>query len=248
MKCCVIIPVFNHGAAIGAVANAVRRHELHCILVDDGSEASCASVLDQLVRDHAAAFTLERLGSNQGKGAAMLAGFRKAHALGFSHALQIDADGQHDVADIPAFVELARRYPERLICGRPVYDASVPRVRLYGRYLTHVLVYLNTLSFAIRDSMCGFRVYPLAATIKLIDRVEIAKRMDYDIDIAVRLYWSGVEIVNHDTPVTYPSDGVSHFRMTRDNARITRIHALLFLGMLRRLPQLLRRHDGGRVA
>jgi hypothetical protein len=80
---------------------------------------------------------------------------------------------------------------------------------------------------------------------QLIERVAIAERMDYAIDIAVRLYWSGLDIVNHDTPVTYPSDGVSHFRMARDNARITRIHALLFLGMLRRLPQLLRRRDSG---
>jgi glycosyltransferase involved in cell wall biosynthesis len=245
MKCCVIIPVFNHGAAIGAVANAVRDHGLHCILVDDGSDASCAAVLDQLVAHHAFAFTLKRLSSNQGKGAAMLAGFRVAHAMGFTHALQIDADGQHNVADIPVFVELARQYPQRLICGRPVYDASVPKVRLYGRYLTHFLVFVNTLSRAIRDSMCGFRVYPLDATMQLIERVAIAERMDYDIDIAVRLYWSGLDIVNHDTPVTYPSDGVSHFRMARDNARITRIHALLFLGMLRRLPQLLRRRDSG---
>jgi glycosyltransferase involved in cell wall biosynthesis len=241
MKCCVIIPVFNHGSAVGAVANAVRNHGLHCILVDDGSNASCAAVLDALVLEHGSAFTLKRLSSNQGKGAAMLAGFRVAHAMGFSHALQIDADGQHDVSDIPDFIELARQYPDRLICGRPVYDASVPRVRLYGRYLTHMLVFVNTLSRAIRDSMCGFRVYPLPATIELIDHVAIAKRMDYDIDIAVRLYWSGVDVVNHDTPVTYPSDGVSHFRMARDNARITRIHAVLFLGMLSRLPQLLRR-------
>ena len=241
MNCCVIIPVFNHGGAIGAVAHAVRTLGLPCILVDDGSNAACAAVLDQLVNDHAAAFTLQRLNPNQGKGAAMLAGFRVARSMGFSHALQIDADGQHDVGDIPAFIELAQRYPHHLICGRPVYDESVPRVRLYGRYLTHFLVFVNTLSRDIRDSMCGFRVYPLDATMRLIDQVKIATRMDYDIDIAVRLYWSGVDVINHDTPVTYPSDGVSHFRMARDNARITRIHAVLFVGMLARLPQLLRR-------
>lgn len=84
----------------------------------------------------------------------MMAGLHAAHASGFSHALQIDADGQHDTG-IPlrrAGVES----PSTLICGTPVYDESVPKGRLYGRYATHIWVWINTLSLAIRDSMCGF--------------------------------------------------------------------------------------------
>jgi hypothetical protein len=115
----------------------------------------------------------------------------------------------------------------------------VPRGRLYGRYATHVWVWINTLSLDIRDSMCGFRVYPLASLMPLLARVRIGRRMDFDSDVIVRLHWRGVAVVNLPTRVTYPRDGISHFRLWRDNARISAMHARLFLGMLLRSPLLL---------
>ena len=102
-----MIPVYNHGEAVGAVAANVRAHGLHCILVDDGSSADCAAVLDALAQ--APDVTLVRLAVNQGKGGAMMAGLRAAAAAGYTHALQIDADGQHDAGDVPRFLERAAR-------------------------------------------------------------------------------------------------------------------------------------------
>lgn len=235
----VVIPVYNHPATIGDVVAAVRREGLPCILVDDGSEPRCAQVLRSLACQAAPPVHLVRLDRNQGKGAAMVAGFEAAANAGFTHALQIDADGQHDVGDITRFLALAREHPAAVICGCPVYDASVPRGRLYGRYATHVWVWINTLSLDIRDSMCGFRVYPLRSLLPLLARVRIGRRMDFDSDIIVRLHWRGVPVVNVPTRVTYPRDGISHFRMWRDNARISLMHARLFAGMLVRLPLLL---------
>jgi hypothetical protein len=168
-----------------------------------------------------------------------VAGFRAAAARGHTHVLQIDADGQHAAADIPLFLEQARRRPDAVIAGCPVYDESVPRARLYGRYATHVWVWINTLSLDIRDSMCGFRVYPLASLLPLLDATRIGRRMDFDSDVIVRLHWRGVPVVNQPTRVTYPLDGVSHFRMLRDNVRISLMHARLFVGMLLRSPLLL---------
>ncbi len=233
----VVIPVYNHGAAIGAMASGVREHGLPLILVDDGSEPGCAAVLDALVASDDA-INLVRLPINQGKGAAMIAGFRRASELGHSHVLQIDADGQHDVADIPAFLEQSRQHPRALVCGCPIFDESVPKSRLYGRYATHVWVWINTWSFAIRDSMCGFRVYPLTPVIKLVDEVSLGRRMDFDVEVLVRLYWRGMAIINLPTRVNYPSDGVSHFDLLHDNLRITAMHTRLFFGMLLRAPML----------
>ena len=241
MKLCVVIPVFNHGAAIGAVVDAVCAHALPCLLVDDGSEPGCAAVIRTLAETHPEAVRALRLEKNQGKGGAMMAGFREAHAQGYSHVLQIDADGQHNSADLPHFVELATQHPDSIICGTPIYDASVPKGRLYGRYATHIWVWINTLSFAIKDSMCGFRVYPLPPTIELIDDVAIGRRMDFDVEIIVRLFWRGLGVINQPTRVQYPADGVSHFRLWRDNVLISRMHARLFFGMLLRLPMLLAR-------
>jgi glycosyltransferase involved in cell wall biosynthesis len=241
---CVVIPVYDHEHAIGAVVAAVLAHGLHCILVDDGSKASCAAVLDQLAAATPATVTLVRLAQNQGKGGAVMAGFAQAGKSGYSHVLQVDADGQHNAGDIDAFIALARAHPDAVIAGCPVYDASVPALRLYARYLTHIWVWINTLSFAIRDSMCGFRVYPVAAVLRLIARQALGKRMNFDIEILVRLYWDGVAIVNLPTRVSYPADGVSHFKGLLDNVLITRMHTTLFFGMLLRMPRLLARKLG----
>mgnify|MGYP003576495803 CR=1 FL=1 len=235
----VVIPVYNHPASIGHVVAQVRAQGLPCILVDDGSDAECARVLDVLADGNEGTVSLVRLSRNQGKGAAMVAGFREAGRRGHSHVLQIDADGQHACDDIPRFIALARSHPAAVIAGYPVYDESVPRARLVGRYATHVWVWINTLSLDIHDSMCGFRLYPLDSLLPLLDSVNIGRRMEFDSDIIVRLHWRGVPVVNQPTRVTYPRDGVSHFRMWRDNARISAMHARLFVGMLWRAPLLL---------
>ena len=240
-KPCVLIPVYDHEHAIGAVLAAVLGHGLPCILVDDGSSDGCARVLDQLAAATPERVTLVRRALNGGKGAAVLSGFEAAAKAGYSHLLQVDADGQHDAADIPRFIALARAHPHAVIAGCPVYDDSVPALRLYARYLTHVWIWINTLSFAIRDSMCGFRVYPVAPVVALAARRQLGKRMNFDPEILVRLYWEGVEVVNLPTRVSYPTDGVSHFLALKDNLLITRMHATLFFGMLLRLPRLLAR-------
>jgi len=235
----VVIPVYNHGEAIGATLAGVLAQGLPCLLVDDGSNADCARILDGLVATHAPQATLLRLAENQGKGGAVMAGLREALRRGYTHALQIDADGQHDTGDLGAFVAEARAHPDDVINGQPVYDATVPKGRLYGRYATHVWVWINTVSFEIRDAMCGFRMYPLAPTVRLMDDVAIGRRMDFDVEVIVRLYWRGLRVRNRPTRVIYPEDGVSHFNLWRDNVRISWMHARLFFGMLPRLPMLL---------
>ena len=244
MNVCIVIPYHNHPGAIGQVVAALRPLGLPCRIVDDGSDAPSQEVLAQLIQRENAReswLTLQRLDVNQGKGAAVMAGCDAALAQGFTHALQIDADGQHDVNDVPRLLELARARPRALISGQAVYDDSVPRSRLYGRYITHFWVWVNTLSFEIRDSMCGLRVYPLAAASAIWRKHRIGRRMDFDTEIMVRLSWSGVPVINVPTRVTYPMDGVSHFRMLRDNVFISAMHTRLFFGMLWRLPLLLGR-------
>lgn len=236
---CVVIPVYNHEHAIGNVLAQVLAHGLPVILVDDGCSAACAAVLDHLVGAHPERVVLERHAVNQGKGGAVLTGFARATRDGYSHVLQVDADGQHNVADVPRFLDAARAAPRSVIAGCPLYDASVPALRLYARYLTHVWVWINTLSLSIRDSMCGFRVYPVAPVLALARRRRLGLRMNFDIEILVRLYWDGFAIVNLPTRVGYPQDGVSHFKAWTDNALISRLHMTLFFGMLPRIPSLL---------
>jgi len=236
-KPCAVIPVYNHETAVPAVVKALQAADLPCVLVDDASSPACAAVLEQLAEGEN--IFLVKLPVNQGKGGAVMAGLREASRRGFSHALQVDADGQHDLQDVATFLDAPRSHPEALICGYPQYDESVPKGRLYARYLTHVWVWINSLSLQIPDSMCGFRVYPLPPVLALIDSARIGKRMDFDPEILVRLSWRNQPMRWLPTRVHYPQDGLSHFRLFHDNALISGMHTRLFFGMLLRLPSIL---------
>lgn len=239
MRLCVLIPIYNHGAGIVGVLEQLREYPLPVLLIDDGSDTDCAALLRRLAADDPGKLTLIRRSRNGGKGAAVITGLREASARGYTHALQVDADGQHDLADLPAFIAWAHANPSSLITGEPRYDDSVPKSRLYGRYLSHFWVWINTLSLDIRDSLCGFRIYPLTPTMAVLNSERLGRHMEFDCEILVRLHWRGVPILSLPTAVHYPPDGVSHFRLGRDNLLIAGMHTRLFIGMLRRFPRLL---------
>lgn len=233
-KACIVVPVFNHGRGAAVLAEKLEPLGLTTFMVNDGSDAQSRRCLLELQERYETIILLEHA-TNQGKGAAVLTGLRTAYAHGYSHALQIDADGQHDAEDIPRFLALAKERPDAVITGQPEFDHTVPKGRLIARYITHVWVWIETLSFTIRDSMCGFRVYPLAPVIRLADRVELGRRMDFDPEILVRLHWEGMTILSRPTKVSYPEDGQSHFKLLQDNYLISRMHTRLFFGMLWRV-------------
>lgn len=233
-RACAVVPCYNHGATAGAVVAPLVAHGLDVLLVDDGSDATTAQALRVLAMQQPRMQVLT-LAQNSGKGAAVVHGLREAAKRGFTHALQVDADGQHDLNDVPRFLAAGQREPNAVVCGEPRYDASAPASRRYGRWITHFWVWLETHSFAIGDALCGFRLYPLAPTLGLANRVHLAQGMSFDIDVIVRLAWEGVPISNVPTAVTYPPGGLSHFRLLRDNLRISGTHTRLFFGMLWRL-------------
>ncbi|MDD2759401.1 MAG: glycosyltransferase family 2 protein [Methylomonas sp.] len=237
-KPCLLIPVYNHEGPLPDIVRRLAPYGLPCILVDDGSEPGCADVIRGLAERHTWVETI-RHPENRGKGGAVKTGLSWAQAQGYSHAVQIDADGQHDLNDLDRFLQAARQNPEAAVIGRPLFDESIPKLRFYARYLTHVWVHINTLSLQIPDAMCGYRVYPVAACNRLIQHADLDDRMAFDVEILVRLVWQGVAMVVIPTKVGYPEDGISHFRGLEDNLRISLTHARLFCGMLIRLPCLI---------
>ncbi len=258
---CVIIPVYNHYQHIHTVVDelaSISRYVLPepstpstansgkqcgpkfpCLIIDDGSSSPCREILHDIACNRSW-IELIRLEHNQGKGVAVTTGLKHAHQRGFSHALQIDADGQHDVNDIPRFLNRARSHPHAVVTGVRRYGEMPPK-RRYGRMVTDAWVWINTLSPAIKDSMCGYRLYPLPETMALLSSTTVGRRMDFDTDILVRLYWHGIAIEQLETRVRY-HNSISHFDILKDNLRISRMHAKLFLGMLSRLPMLMARN------
>ncbi len=238
----VVIPVYNHPNRIEQVLSQILERTPHCILVNDGSDEPCTQLLQRLANQygHEQVTLVEHI-YNQGKGAAVITGMKVAFAKHFTHVLQVDADGQHQLSDIEKFIAIAQLNPEAIISGYPIYDATVPKGRLYGRYLTHVWVWINTLSFRIKDSMCGFRVYPLQSIEPVYRQQYLSPRMSWDTEMIVKTDWAGIPIINVPTKIHYPENGVSHFRIFKDNVLISWMHTRLFFGMLRRSPRLLYR-------
>ena len=241
MSYCIVIPNYNHTLVIEKLIASLVEYKLPVIMVNDGSDTDSAAFM-QMLADKYSFLTLVNHSHNQGKGAAVHTGLKYANSMGFTHAIQVDADGQHDITDINKLVVLSQAQPQQLISGRPIYNESVPKHRYYARYLTHVWVWIETLSFDIKDTMCGFRVYPLTETLALLAKHDsIGQYMSFDTEIIVRLYWDGVETTFMPTKVNYPENGVSHFRVWEDNLAISWMHTRLVFGMLKRLPQLLLR-------
>ena len=238
MKGGIIIPVYKHGKACVAVVEGLLQYSYPIILVDDGNGEETKSYLQQIVTAHPEV-TLVTLEKNSGKGAAFGAGIVKAYEMGITHALQIDADGQHDISRTPFFMQKAEQYPTAMILGYPEYDASVPGHRKNGRKFANNWAKIVSFEGGIMDSMCGFRVYPVQETYHFVTRCRYDRRMGFDIDILVRLIWKGLPFIFFPVHVTYPSDGISNFRMVQDNARISWVYTKLCCGMLLRLPLLI---------
>lgn len=235
-KLCALIPTYNHHAALPGIVEQLHLAELPVYIVDDGSGTDTQAALKTLKGIH-----LMRLPLNSGKGAALEQGFNWVATLGFTHVFQVDADGQHALEGLTDFIDLSRKNPQALLSGNPVYDASIPLGRRIGRWFTHIWVWVETLSFRIRDSMCGFRIYPLKASLGLVNRSSLGKRMDFDTEIMVRLFWEGVPVVMHPVNVCYPVGNLSNFDVFKDNWRITKMHTRLVFTMLAKLPVILAR-------
>ena len=228
--CCAIVPTYDNPRTVRAVVERVRAQVPDVIVVDDGSGPEARAVADAIERDGLAA--VHRRAANGGKGAAVKDGLRLAAGRGFTHALQVDADGQHDLDAVARFVDAARAAPDSLVLGYPEFDASAPSLRMKARQITQFWAHIETAGRVITDPMCGFRVYPVGAALATDTRGDA---MDFDIEIAVRLVWMGVPVINLPVRVRYvPRDegGVSHFRMFRDNALISWAHTRLALTRL----------------
>ncbi len=239
----VVIPSYDTGRLVYDTVRAARAAWSPVWVVVDGSSDGTAEGL----RAMAAAdpgLRVDVLPRNVGKGAAVLHALEAAAGAGFTHALTMDADGQHPAALIPAFMQASMRAPGAMVLGRPVFDASAPLLRVRGRRVSNWWTNLETLGAGIDDSLYGFRVYPVKDLIAVMRRQPWMRRFDFDTEAVVRLAWRGVRPLNLAAPVRYltaEEGGVSHFRYGRDNLLLTWMHARLMLEFVLRLPVLLLR-------
>jgi len=239
----VLIPSYNPGEKVYETVRAARQYWNPVWVVVDGSTDGSIEGLQAMAAEDSG-MRLIVLARNQGKGAAVLHGLDHAAAEGFSHLLTMDSDGQHPPELIPSFMAESAHQPGAMILGRPVFDASAPRLRVQGRRISNGWADLETLWAGIGDSLFGFRVYPVEPLRQVMHHQLWMRHFDFDPEAVVRLCWRGVKPVNLPAPVRYyraDEGGVSHFHYLRDNLLLSWMHARLFLGFVLRLPLLLAR-------
>src|SRR3954452_21827943 len=198
----VLIPTYNTGPLVFDTVREALRYWQPVWVVVDGSTDDTAAGLRRMAEDEAGLHVL-CLPENRGKGAAVFHGIAAAQTAGFTHVLTMDADGQHPAARIPDFMALSRANPDAVIYGQPVFDATAPAVRVYGRKLSNGLADLQTLWRGIGDSLFGFRVYPIAPLIDIMEGQRWMRHFDFEPEAAVRLCWRGVRPLNMSAPVKY---------------------------------------------
>jgi len=239
----VLIPAYNPGELLARTVRAARAQWAPVWVVVDGStDESTAAVQAMAAQDPQLRVIV--LPRNQGKGAAVLAGLEAAAQSGFTHALTMDADGQHPAELIPHFMATSASNSDAMVLGRPVFGPEAPALRVQGRRLSNAWADMETLGMGIGDSLYGFRVYPVRALIEVMRSTRFMRRFDFDPEAVVRLCWAGVRPINVDAPVRYlaPEEGgVSHFKYVRDNLLLTWMHSRLWWGFVFRLPMLLAR-------
>jgi len=226
----VLIPSYNSGSKLQTTIHAAAKYAIPVWVVIDGSTDDSAWIAKECARTLPNVHVLVQP-KNQGKGAAFLFGAQKALKENFTHALVMDADGQHHAPDIPRFMELSQQNPDAMILGKPVFGNDAPKERVAGRKIGNTLARINTFGGKIDDSLFGFRVYPLAPSVKILTSIRHARRFDFDTELVIRLYWMGIRPINVPTPVTYPKPqegGVTHFHYLRDNLLLASTHIRLF--------------------
>ncbi len=224
-----VVPCYKHEACLREFVKQLLPTGVPILVVDDGNPTPMEPIEGA---------SLLRCDQNGGKGSALIAGAEWALARGYTHLVQIDADGQHAVADALTMIGAAKAEPAVLFSGFPVYDESVPKSREKGREVTRFFLRLET-GLKREDGLCGCRVYPLQDFLKVAQRVW-TRRMGFDVEVIVKWVWQGLQVRQHFVHVTYPLDGVSNFRMVRDNVAFFMLHSRLCCSRVFRLLRVIR--------
>ena len=236
---CLVVPHYEQVDAFERFVPLLGATGLVVYVVDDGSATESRKRCEVACREAGSNVHFLAHALNRGKGAAVYTGTAAAALAGFTHIVQIDADGQHDLTDLEALIELAAQHPTAIVSGLPVFGEDAPRSRVHGRKVTTAMIAIETLGGGIKDGLCGYRVYPVAALQALQDHFHIAPRMGFDTDVLVKARWLNMPVLFVPTAIVYPAEGRSHFHYLHDNLRLIRLHLGLLAGALLRAPAML---------
>jgi glycosyltransferase involved in cell wall biosynthesis len=216
----VLIPTHNNAGEVGKVVAKACKYGLPVYVVDDGSQDTSGKEAE------AAGAILLTHPVNRGKGIALLTGMARIEADGLTHAICLDADGQHDPDDIPGFTDSILKEPWAIWVG--VRDLSTaPGKSRFGRSFSNFWIRMET-GWVLQDTQCGFRCYPVAAVLAL---PLSGSRYDLEVEVLTRSLWGGLPVRDRPCRVYYPppEERVTSFAPIKDNIRISLMNTKLVL-------------------
>ncbi len=204
----IVIPVYNHGGTVAEVARNACRQGFPVIVVDDGSNDATADQLQSVQ-----GIKVLRHDQNRGKGAALITGMAEAAKIA-EWAVCLDADGQHDPAEMTALIQAIPAGQRPIVIGRRAMMASAPWTSRFGRKFSNFWVWASC-GVHLDDTQSGFRIYPLPEALNLDVK---ARRYQYEVEVLAKATWAGIPIAEAPVGVSYPPGGkrISHFHPWRD--------------------------------
>ena len=226
IRLAVIAPTFNNARTLRAVLDGLSTQGFESIIVvNDGSTDATDGLLSEWHGEGVEGRIVLTHGANRGKAAAMFSGFAAARTRGFTHALTIDTDGQHDPKDATRIAARCADEPLALLLGRRPFDRHYPLCSRFGRAVSNFMVRICG-GATVGDSQCGLRVYPL----DLFDQLgPCAGRYAFETEVLIRAAWANVPILEEPVRCIYdlPGGRITHFRLLRDSAAAVVMHARL---------------------
>jgi glycosyltransferase involved in cell wall biosynthesis len=208
-----LVPAYDAAATIADVVRGAAGVLTPVMVVDDGSTDDTAA------RAEAAGAIVVRQPQNRGKGAALVTGLRHLAERGITHALTLDADGQHLPSQLPVLLAASAAAPDAIVVGvRKKEGHAIRGINRFGNWVADTLM-RRIAGQPLPDTQSGFRVYPVGPTLALGTE---GTRYEFETEVLLRAARAGMPLVGVPVEVFYPpvEERVSHYRPWRDTLRI----------------------------
>ncbi|MCW5892391.1 MAG: glycosyltransferase family 2 protein [bacterium] len=213
MSTAALVPAFDAAGSIADVVRGAAEVLTPVVVVDDGSADDTAA------RAQAAGAVVVRQPVNRGKGAALVVGLRYMAEHGITHALTLDADGQHLPSQLPVLLAASAAAPDAIVVGvRKKEGHTIRGINRFGNRVADTLM-RRIAGRPLPDTQSGFRVYPVASTLALGTE---GTRYEFETEVLLRAARAAMPLVGIPVEVFYPpvDERISHYRPWRDTLRI----------------------------
>lgn len=219
-KIAIMIPAYNEEKYIEGVIRDCAGYYMDIIIIDDGSSDSTAEKVKSLIPDLGSRLKLIAHSRNKGKGQALITGFNYIIKNGYRGVITLDADGQHDTGEIPAFLEAVRsENPDVIIGDRLGNTKGMPFIRLATNVFTSWII-ARIAGMKVSDVQSGYRYLKSEALKKLELKTS---NFDTEPEMILQAGWHKMKIINVPIKTIYHEDFTSYVNPVKDTIKFFKL-------------------------